>query len=55
VDNLLSFCPIWGIEHIEERFCEGCGFLSNSMLNYCSLDSIRQETYDLIKRLEVGL
>ena len=51
--NLLNFCPEYSKFHIDEYFCEGCENLSNK--GECILESIKEETYQTLERLQIGL
>jgi hypothetical protein len=57
-DNILlileNFCPEWGIEKIDERFCEGCENLNLSgCCNYSFQEKL--DMYEATQRLKIGL
>ena len=54
--NLLNFCPEYSKFRIDEYFCEGCENLSNKgKCILCILESIKEETYQTLERLQIGL
>ena len=50
---LMNFCPEYSKFRIDEYFCEGCEHLSNE--GKCILESIKEETYQTLERLQIGL
>jgi len=51
--NLLSFCPEYSKFYIDEYFCEGCENLSDK--GECILKNIKEEIYQTLERLQIGL
>ena len=52
---LENFCPLYTIEHVDERFCEGCENLNSNINMECLLNLEKEDFYNLMMRLSIGL